>query len=93
MRKWTSSNGAAVRQRSGRQETTMARSGTLSKNAYYEELKPISNVNKEYFDEHESDSEILQYDSDEASVDSEESDNEESLNLGTVFETSNEIRF
>ena len=80
-----SSNGAVVRQRSGRQETTMSRSGTLSKNAYYKELKPISNVDKEYIDEHESDSLILQYDSDEASVESEESDNEESLNLGRVF--------
>ena len=65
-------------------------STSLSINAYYEKLKPISNVNKEYIDEHESDSEILQYDSDEASVESEESDNEESLNLGRVFETSNE---
>ena len=89
MREWTSSNGAAVRQRSGRQETTIARSGTLPKNADYEELKPISNVDKECIDEHESDSGILQYDSDEASVESEESDNEESLNLGRVFETSN----
>ena len=65
----------------------------MSKNAYYAELKPISNVDKEYIDEHESDSEILQYDSDEASVESEESDNEESLNLGRVFETSNENSF
>ena len=31
MREWASSNGAVVRQRSGRQETTMARSKTLSK--------------------------------------------------------------
>ena len=85
MREWASSNGAVVRQRSGRQETTMARSGTLSKNTHYKELKPISNVDKEYIDEHESDSLILQYDSDEASVESEESDNEESLNLGRVF--------
>ena len=93
MREWASSNGAVVRQRSGSQETAMARSRTLSKNAYYEELKPISNVNKEYIDEHESDSEILQYDSDEASVESEERGNEESLNLGRVFETSNENLF
>ena len=68
----------------------MARSGTLSKSAYYEELKAISNVDKEYIDEHKSDSEMLQYDNDEASVKSKESDNEESLNLGRVFETSNE---
>ena len=63
----------------------MARSKTLSKNAYYEELKPISNVDKEYIQEHESDSAILQYDSDEANVEKEESDNEELLNLGRVF--------
>ena len=93
MREWASSNGAVVRQKSGRQETTMARSETLSKNAYYVELKPISNVDKEYIGEHKSDSEILQYDSDEARVESEESDNEGSLNLGRVFETSNENSF
>ena len=93
MQEWVSSNGTVVQQRSGRQETTMARSRTLSKNAYYEELKPISNVDKEYIDEHESDCKILQYDSDEASVESEESDNEESLNLGRVFEISNENSF
>ena len=63
----------------------MARSKTLSKNAYYEELKPICNADKEYIHEHESDSAILQYDSDEASVEKEESDNEELLNLGRVF--------
>ena len=60
------------------------------KNAYYKELKPISDVDKEYIDEHESNSEALQYDSDEASVESEESDNKQSLNLESVFETSNE---
>ena len=38
-------------------------------------------------------SNILQYDSDEGSVESEESDNEESLNLGRVFEKSNENTF
>ena len=47
------------------------------KNAYYEELKPINNVDKECIDEHESDSEILQYDNDKASVECEGSDNEE----------------
>ena len=63
----------------------------VRENTYYEELKPISNVDKEYIGEHESDSKILPYDSDEASVESEESDNEESLNLVRVFEIS--IRF
>ena len=28
---------------------------SVKKNAYYKELKPISNVHKEYIDEHESD--------------------------------------
>ena len=43
--------------------------------------------------EHENDSEILQDDSDEDSVESKESDNKESLNLGRVFETSNQNMF
>ena len=93
MREWTSTNGTVVRQRNGRQETTIVRSGVLPEKAYYEELKPISVVDKEYSDEHESDSEILQYDSDEASVESKKSDDEESLNLGRMFKTSNENSF
>ena len=40
--------------------------------------------------EHENDSEILQYSD---SVESKESDNKESLNLGRVFETSNQNMF
>ena len=40
--------------------------------------------------EHENDSEILQYSD---SVESKESDNKESLNLGRVFETSNQNIF
>ena len=35
-------------QRSEVQETAIERSTTLPKNAYYEELKPISEVDKEY---------------------------------------------
>ena len=58
---------------------------------YYDKLKAISDANKEYSDEHERGSLILQYDRD-ASVESEENDNEESLNLGRVFETSFLIR-
>ena len=50
--------------------------GLCQKNAYYEELKANSDVDKEYIDEHESDSKILQYDSEEASIKSEESDSE-----------------
>ena len=59
----------------------------------YKELKPISDVDKEYSDDHQSNSQILQCDNDEASVKSEESYSEESLNLGKVFETSNENAF
>ena len=59
MREWASSNGAVVRQRIGRHETTMARSGTLpQKNAYYEEFKPISDAEKKCSDEHETDSKV-----------------------------------
>ena len=93
MREWASSNGAVAPQRSGSQETTMKVSRSLPKKINYEELKPISDADKEYRDGHESDSEILQYDSDEGSVESKESDNEESLNLGRVFETSDENSF
>ena len=82
MQERASSNDGVVRQRIRRQETIIPMerkrqwSETLSKNAYYVELKPISVVDKEYIEEHESDSEILQYDSDEASVERDKSDNE-----------------
>ena len=79
MWEWGLSNSAVVRQRRGRQETTMARSVTLPENAYHKELKPISGADKEYIDEHESDSEIVQYDIGKASVESEESHNYQSL--------------
>ena len=42
MREWASINGAVVQQRGCRQETTMARAGTLPEDAYFEELTPIS---------------------------------------------------
>ena len=42
MQEWVSVNGAVVRQRSYRQEPTMARAGTLPGNAYFEALTPIS---------------------------------------------------
>ena len=93
MRDWASSNCAVVRQRSGRQETTIARGGTFPEHPYYQELKPVSNADNEYSDEHESDSKILQYNNDKTRVESQESDNKESLNLGRVFETSNENTF
>ena len=46
MREWASLNGQVVRQRSGRQETTMARAGTLPENAYHQELVPITSGNQ-----------------------------------------------
>ena len=66
MREWASSNGAVVRQRSGRQGTTMARSGTLPDNAYFEELQPFTQNNTQQLDETEMKSnrdeiEILEY--------------------------------
>ena len=42
---------------------------------------------KEHNEEHKNDTEILQYDSGEASLENEESDNDKSLNLGRKFET------
>ena len=82
MQERASSNDGVVRQRIRKPETTIPMerkrqwSRTLSKNAYYKELKPISVADKECIDEHESDSEILQYDSDEASVERDKSHNE-----------------
>lgn len=65
----------------------------MLENWYYEELKSINDGNKEYSDNHEGVSEILHYVGDEAIIKSEKSDNEESLNLVRVFETSNENSF
>lgn len=50
----------------------MARSGTLSENPYYQELKPICDADNS--DKLESESNIPKYDSDEASTQSEEND-------------------
>ncbi len=44
MREWASVNGAVVRQRSGRQETTMAKAGTLPEGSFNADLTPISNL-------------------------------------------------
>ena len=71
----------------------MARSGTLPENAYHEELKPISDADKEYSDKHESDSEILQYDSDDTNFESEESDIEESWIWEECLKHQTKIRF
>ena len=44
MRDWVQTFGAAVRQRSVRQETTMARAGTLSSYLYQREVQPGESV-------------------------------------------------
>ena len=71
----------------------MERSGTLQENEYCKGLKLVSDVDKEYIDKHKSDRKVLQCDRDEASVESEESHNEELLNLARVFEASKENLF
>ena len=89
MREWASSNGAVVRQRSCRQETTMARAGTLPENAYFEELIPqqqdvIENVGTaDLADNVDSEiDEVLEYESDsENDVSSDEE------NVNTNIET------
>ena len=40
MREWASINGKAVRRRTVRQGTTMAKAGTLPEPCYHQELKP-----------------------------------------------------
>ena len=42
MREWTSANGRAVRQRTVRQETTMAKAGTLPESCYHQEYPTLS---------------------------------------------------
>ena len=46
MGEWASSNGADEKKKCGKQENIIARNLTLSKNAYYEELKLISDAEK-----------------------------------------------
>ena len=87
MREWASSNGTVVQQRSERnyngKERNFVRRWILRR------AQTNHWCSKEYSDERKSDSEILQYDSTD-SVESEGSDSQESLNVGRVFETSNE---
>ena len=71
MREWASVNGAVVRQRSSRQETTMARAGTLPENAYFQELRPLSaqeknsgDASEEEINEELTEDEIPEYESD-----------------------------
>ena len=74
MRQWASTNGAVVRQRSVRQETTMAKAGTLPEPAYKLDLVPInqsfiqientSPVEKRHEDEDDIEDEMIEYESD-----------------------------
>ena len=90
MREWASINGAVVRQRSCRQETTMARAGTLPENAYFDELKPIHEQKTKLNDYEillegessgeesasESEGEVLEYESDSENENEIENENE-----------------
>lgn len=82
MREWASLNGAVVRQRSVRQETTMAKAGTLPEGSYEIEMVPntVNDSDPGENDEEEPvpntangsdpetiDEEILQYDNDDES--------------------------
>jgi hypothetical protein len=62
-REWASLNGAVVRQRSVRQETTMAKPGTLPEGSYEVELVPNTASDS---DPAENNDEILHYDDDES---------------------------
>ena len=70
MREWASLNGAVVRQRSVRQETTMAKAGTLPEGSYDVELVPN---NTTIPDSEGNDDEIVHYDDDESDSDIEDS--------------------
>jgi len=71
MRDWAQTFGAAVRQRSVRQETTMARAGTLPSYLYQREVRPGESVSLERSgeqrrneaEETEEEDGILEYDS------------------------------
>lgn len=60
MREWASVNGAVVRQRSGRQETTMAKAGTLPEGSYNVELRPRDNSIDDDVEEIQTDEEAAQ---------------------------------
>ena len=78
MREWASVNGAVVRQRSCRQETTMARSGTLPENAYHEELRPIDLEHRvASVEDEEMEEEEVEKEEDEDEKEDEEEDEED----------------
>lgn len=88
MRDWAQTFGAAVRQRSARQETTMARAGTLPSYLYQREVRPGESVSLERFGEQrrneaeEADEEdgILEYDSSSSEDLEDESTSKEEAN-------------
>ena len=53
MREWASMNGAVVRQRSTRQETTVAKAGTLPEAAYWSVLQPSNSALEDPFEDEE----------------------------------------
>ena len=63
MRQWASVNGKAVRQRTVRQETTMAKAGTLTESCYHQQLKP-ENIECNSDDPGNNENENLAYDTD-----------------------------
>ncbi|XP_066920118.1 uncharacterized protein [Clytia hemisphaerica] len=94
MREWASINGAVVRQRSGRQETTMARAGTLPENAYYEELRPNNNEHNSTTKSSEigNTDEIVQIRNTNETVDTDDSDkNDELMGQDEVLEFESDI--
>ena len=103
MREWASINGAVVRQRSGQQETTMARAGTMPENAYFEEMTPIVNDQQMHEEEKQGEEEkeaeeiikeILTYSSDDGNISSSENDEDVEENASqTVSEIGNETTF
>ena len=75
MREWVSANGTVVRQQSCRQDTTMARAGTLPENIYFDELPSVlqqrnngrdkdqKEINEEDTEYEEQEDEIPEYES------------------------------
>ena len=64
MRQWVSLNGKAVRQRTVREETTMAKAVTLTEFCYHQELKP-EDIEYNSDDPGNNENEKLEYDTDD----------------------------
>ena len=65
MQQCASANGKAVRQRTVRQETTMAKAGTLTESCYHQELKP-TDIECNSDDPGNNENENLEYDTDDS---------------------------